>query len=372
MQHNKAMNFSLSACNELDAYALLTSQAYNLGNPAHWFSAFRGGLYRFYSRIYGVTYHYGHIFNWTLERKDSLATEFHTSSLLFNMDSAMECLVYSVNALGCAIEPALFQDVSDEKKLRKVAPWNVIESSNKVATGGHCKYFPSFTKYWKEKKSLIDNICEQHDVSKHRSTIFKGGRQRSDAPENFFHKMGNPRSSHAEYFFSPWENIHLRQSPKRTPSRLTTELNEGPVRLEELCENFVEFINTSCQKLLEDSGGSIKLQYTSLLKIKQVVFFPNILLYKNAECTEVEEGVWGLILGAETEGFIVESGTIVPVRRLHYFEKGKELIPQSNHSKVWSKLWYIDPISKEKLLAWENAAEYVGIHADDTIPNSGQ
>jgi hypothetical protein len=53
-----SVQFDLSPFEALDQLALLARQDYNLGGAGDWFGEFRGGLYGFYARMYGVQRHY--------------------------------------------------------------------------------------------------------------------------------------------------------------------------------------------------------------------------------------------------------------------------------------------------------------------------
>ncbi len=53
------LNFDRLGGKQLDDFALLARQDYNLGKRNDWFSHFRGGLYGHYSRLTGASIHYG-------------------------------------------------------------------------------------------------------------------------------------------------------------------------------------------------------------------------------------------------------------------------------------------------------------------------
>ena len=59
-----SVQFDLAPFEELDQLALLARQDYNLGVAGTWFGEFRGGLYGFYARLYGVQQHYFAVHAW--------------------------------------------------------------------------------------------------------------------------------------------------------------------------------------------------------------------------------------------------------------------------------------------------------------------
>jgi hypothetical protein len=139
------------------------------------------------------------------------------------MDSAIECLVFTLNALGYAANPDQFKNVTDKNELSQIAPWNIFGRArrNKVElVKGYNNYFPTFKKHWIENRDLIDKISEQHDVSKHRSTIFEGGTRRMDPPPGFFKKFGIEDDKGKQIPISPWAEL------PPTPAKATMEATE--------------------------------------------------------------------------------------------------------------------------------------------------
>jgi hypothetical protein len=72
---------------------------------------------------------------------------------------------------------------------------------------GYDIYFPFLKKYWCESLDLLKLIFEQHDVSKHRSTVYKGGKARDDLPSGFFEMLGIKDDKVKQTFFSPMAEI---------------------------------------------------------------------------------------------------------------------------------------------------------------------
>ena len=47
------------------------------------------------------------------------------------MDSAIECMVFALNALGYNANSTQFLDVTNEKKLKQISPYNILGKSLK-------------------------------------------------------------------------------------------------------------------------------------------------------------------------------------------------------------------------------------------------
>ena len=259
MSNDYALKFDLSPYGDLDDFALLANQSYNLGDKDDWFGQFRGGLYGLYNRILGVEIHYRGVHSWTSPLSPISGirgAEYHLSSILFNMDSAIECMVFALNALGYIANSTQFLDVSDEKKLRKIAPNNILGG----VVEGYDNYFPSLKNYWDENRDLIYKISEQHDVSKHRSMIFSGGSSRNDPPHGFFEKWGK------QALFTPMAEILLTSEPKTPWRKRQPQEYKDIDKLESVAEGFCTFINICGVKVLEDARSGIKLKHYELIK----------------------------------------------------------------------------------------------------------
>jgi hypothetical protein len=174
-----SLMFHLAPFESLDNLALLARQDYNLGGVGSWFSEFRGGLYGFYSRLYGVSVHYDEVHSWLPRVRLPRDTEHHLASIFFNMDSAFECLVFALNALGWAAVPSGFRDVSDGKALRSISPIDILGEATggraRLPLPGYTSVFPHLQALWQEHSTTIARIRDLHDVSKHRRTIFAAG-----------------------------------------------------------------------------------------------------------------------------------------------------------------------------------------------------
>lgn len=269
MSKDYLLKFDLSSYNALDGFALLADQHYNLGDKGDWFGQFRGGLYGLYARLLGVQIHYLRVHSWEFGIRSPSETEYHVSSILFNMDSAIECMVFALNALGYIADSSNFLNAANERDLSKVAPYNILGRPPTYATGfvrGYDDYFPLLKSCWRDNLDLIRTISEQHDVSKHRSTIYQGGRARNDPPPGFFEKLGIGDDKVKQSLFTPMEEIILSPEPK-TPWRQRKHRDyESTHKLEELAERFCTFINLSGTKALEDAKGKITLSYYEFIR----------------------------------------------------------------------------------------------------------
>lgn len=362
------LHFDLKDCEKLDQFALLACQEYNLGGKGDWFGCFRGGLYGFYSRIYGVHFHYYEVHAWRLSHRMLREPEYHLAQIFFNMDSAIECFTFAMNALGNAVAPSDFLNVTDERSLKRITPANILGTKTQAPQRGYARYFPTLQTYWQANEALLTTIVEQHDVSKHRSTIYVGGKYRTDMPPGFLEQLGIDAESAMRFEYSPMEEILLKPEPKVPRGKKTPVANyEDLETLESIGPRFCEFINQTSKEALADATRNIKLNHQTFLGRVAVVYQTNISLYEDPECEKKRNDVTGLILASETIGFGDGGLTrkrIVPTRRFSYYEKGNRVSEEddANLSNVWPATWYFDPDDGQKKLAWQSSAEFVGNH----------
>lgn len=245
--------FDVTSLEILDKLALLACQDYNLGNSKDWFGHFRGGLYGHYSRLTGADLHYYNLHEWTHELRPKFElTEYNLASFFFHADSAVECLVYALNALGNAIDASAFWDVSDPKALRKISPADIPNLP------GYQKYFPHVQKEWCTQKRLLETLEEQHSASKHRKSIYIGGQARADAPPGFFEALGLTDNGQ-KAIFSPHHEIILMHDPKSL-GRPVPHSRSGYETLEAFGPSFVSFMIAVSQFALKDAIGSVPLR----------------------------------------------------------------------------------------------------------------
>jgi hypothetical protein len=188
------------------------------------------------------------------------------------MDSFIECITFALNALGyCASSEAEFRDVTCEKGLKKISPCDILGRPNsnppQPYLSEYDKYFPGVRKYWESKKELINMVFEQHDVSKHRETIFVGGRCRTTPPLGFLETIGiDPNNSSQSSKFWPMEEIIIKRNPKTPRKDRTPQPVEGRVLLETLVPEFQEFVETTGALAFSDAKANIKLKVTEFTK----------------------------------------------------------------------------------------------------------
>ncbi len=254
-QNLHSLNLDVSPLKELDTFALLACQRYNHGNATDWFGSFRGGLHGFYARVYGVRTHDELLHTWLPRLRLPVDTEYHVTSLLFNMDSAIECFTFMLNALGNAVSPTAFRDVTAAKDLRNVAPKDIVENLVK----GYASVFPHLQAHWEASRDLIVSIMENHDVSKHRQSIYSGGMLRQDPPKGFYERLKMGEDSLQKTLLSPHEETLLRANPKAPLVGRKPTSSKDRVILESIVKRFCDFINQSCVLARDDAGNGIKL-----------------------------------------------------------------------------------------------------------------
>jgi hypothetical protein len=269
-----SVNFDSGPFESLDQLALLSCQDYNLGNAGDWFGEFRGGLFGFYSRIHGVKRHYAEVHEWLPRLRTPTETEYHLASIFFQMDSAIECLTFALNALGWASEPTGFRNVTDAVALKDVAPRDVFGDPTRPKPiapkqSGYAVIFPSLQALWHSQGRLIAQIRDLHDVSKHRKTIYVGGQGQLDAPAGFYESLGIPAESNNQdhstlrTLLSPAAEIILKPDPKIPSHARPTPSVRPSDLLEDLVPSFAVFVSNSGSAALADAQTNVPL------KIKQ-------------------------------------------------------------------------------------------------------
>lgn len=251
-------SFDTQALEDLDRFALLARQDYNLGNGGKWFHHFRGGQIAVLQRLYGVTRHYAEVHAWRPELTASTA-DYQLASVFFNMDSALECFVFALNALGWGAGGE-FRDVADGKALKKIGLRDVRESP----LPGYRAVFPSVLAVFEEHRDTITTVTELHDVSKHRQTILTGGRLRSDPPDRFFERIGIDPTDPQAVLVTPYTEIRF-QAEAKTPAVLRTPQAYDPsLSLEILTPAYVELIESSFRAAVADAKTNITLRFDEL------------------------------------------------------------------------------------------------------------
>ena len=259
-----SVQFDCQSFEALDQLALLARQDYNLGDAGDWFGEFRGGLYGFYARLYGVEQHYFQVHAWLPRVRIPTDIEYHLASILFQMDSALECLTFALNAIGWIVMPLGFRDVTDAKALKWITPLDIRGSAATTPPtqplAGYRAVFPTLQVAWQDEVQLIDRIRDLHDVSKHRQTIFVGGQGRLDPPDGFYEALGLAEDDPGSARFSPMAEIILKDDPK-LPSVLRTPkaVRRGEL-LENLVPSFAALIKTTGMAALGDAQINVPLK----------------------------------------------------------------------------------------------------------------
>lgn len=247
--------FRDSALTTLDNLVLELKNRKKLSADKDWFLEFRGGLHGFHARIYGISNHFEVMHSWLPKKRGITEHEYHTANLLFNMDSALECFVFMLNALGFAISPSHFHNVSNKDTLRKIKTTDITGLPTKVppeepGVEGYRMFFPTVQKIWLRQFELIRRVVDQHDVSKHRKAIFGNGKYQTHAPLGFWRELGFEEEPPNAVNFWPIEEILLHPSPKLPLSKRLQQLER--VTLESMTEEFVQLVNNSSAAAYKD------------------------------------------------------------------------------------------------------------------------
>lgn len=257
------LKFDDTSFKQLDKFALLCDQDYNYGNHGQWFNNFRGGLFGAYNRVNGISETYKRLHSWFPAPPYVHAVETHLANLFFNMDSCLECLVFALNALGYCAKPEEFHDITDSTDLRRIRPENIVGNSAstppQLPLTGYTKIFPSVVKHWQEHEWLMRIIFEQHDVSKHRKTIFVGGRVRSDVPPGYFKSLGLAEGDLRRSILRPMAEISLFPEPKLPISSMINPAREDMHVLEDIAPQFQMFVDATGVHALADAKANIPL-----------------------------------------------------------------------------------------------------------------
>lgn len=128
-------------------HSRIASQDDHLGDNSGWYKTFLNWLNGFHARIFGFVQHYEQLHDWFPFPRMGNEDEYHLSTAFFQMDSGIECLTYTLNALGSAITPALFHDITSKKGLARITPLDIIgelpgSKSGRVLLPGYQEIFP--------------------------------------------------------------------------------------------------------------------------------------------------------------------------------------------------------------------------------------
>ena len=155
----------------------------------------------------------------------------------------------------------MFRDVSDARALRRIGPIDILGGPSRnppvAPLAGYGAIFPKVQTLWQRERTLLERIMEQHDVSKHRETIFHGGKMRSDPPIGFYERLGIPDTPKFRAQFSPMAEIILGNEPRLPRADRTPQATEDFVYLETLSEEFVRFVKLTGEAALIDAQARI-------------------------------------------------------------------------------------------------------------------
>ena len=255
--------FDLSGFQVLDSLALQAQESWNYGNANNWFFSFRASLFPMYNRLRFAAQHYHDLHNWNAHPLGS-DYDYHVPIIFFCFDSAIECFVFGLNVVGFTIDAPAFIDTQSAPALRAVSPRNILDDPMTLPKGarkppaGWARYFPTLQSYWRNEKTLIQQIMDQHDVSKHRQMIAPGASVLPDreAPKGYREFMGIPPGAPFPFKLNPAIEVYLYPDPK---APITQQLPSGHMKLEDIAPKFVAFINRTGELAFEDAKKALKL-----------------------------------------------------------------------------------------------------------------
>jgi hypothetical protein len=155
-----------------------------------------------------------------------ITCESHAAVIFFGMDSAIECFVFTLNAIGCLKPPGYFCDITNARELRQIGPRNILggdPTDKHNPKPGYQKFFPRVVACWKTHQPLLSKIFEYHDASKHRSAVATGG-------------SGG--------------TVSLRDDPKQPGSAMSSTIHT----VESLAHEFQEFMDELLPIALEEAA----------------------------------------------------------------------------------------------------------------------
>jgi hypothetical protein len=214
-----------------------------IGNPQNWVLTFREGLRGMLARLVAVDREYLKLHQFQSQADNAgnpnewgLICESHAGVILFGMDSAIECFVFAMNAIGFLKTPTDFCDIGDAKTLWQIGPKNILgrdPTDKRNPKPGYLKVFPRVVACWQKHQTLLSAIFEYHDVSKHRSAVATGG------------NVGV---------------LHLRGDPKQPGSMMSSTV----YTLETLSHDFQKFIDELLPIALDETAQAFG--YTTMKK----------------------------------------------------------------------------------------------------------
>jgi hypothetical protein len=249
--------FDFDLLDELDRTARAAARPANYGDRVHWELQWASAFLAVRSRCFATERHYQELHAWVPRLGCIEEAETHVATILFSMDSAIECLAYGLNAVGNGIAPAGFRDCTSPKALRSVSPAIVIGGEGKKPAPGFADVFPSLQAHWIAERAFLSQLTDCHDVSKHRCCVGLAGRLRSDAPPGFFESLGLVSTSPERAHFMPRAEVLLDHDPKTPWNPKKSSKLEDCICLETLCLQFRTFMETSATLGAADLRGHL-------------------------------------------------------------------------------------------------------------------
>jgi hypothetical protein len=165
------------------------------------------------------------------------------------MDSAVECWVFALNAVGFGVGTPSFLDVSDHQALRRVCPENIIgKPASRIA--GYDALFPNLAQLWRSHEADIRMIMRNNDVAKHRHSNFWGGVRDDLAPE-LLQAFGVRKSAELPFPLQPMQQVLLPRQPRLPLKDLPGDLAQW-VELQEIKEQFDKLMSRTAEVALDD------------------------------------------------------------------------------------------------------------------------
>ncbi|MBU1413961.1 hypothetical protein KKC22_20800 [Myxococcota bacterium] len=234
----------------LRVIARIAANEKNLGNTGNWLFSCLRALEGVQQRMTSLEENRRLVYEW--HPQVSIAGhERHIAIMLFCMDSAFECLVFALNALGQAHTPQGFRSLSDEKALKNITPKDVIGLANSQIGSGWLSLFPRFQQHCQNHATLNTLIAENHDVTKHRHSGFDGGTIRQDPPPCFYENLGLPKNHPRRNSIVPMQEVLIPLHPKLPEDVKPKALSECTY-LEKVIDEFCEFINQGLLLVIKD------------------------------------------------------------------------------------------------------------------------
>ena len=207
----------------------------------------------------GAEHHYALMHAWLPQERSPKETEYHLAAFFFHIDSAIECLVFALNALGYTVKKSGFLNIGDTSSLKEIMPKNLLGNTQNEfkPLPGYTEFYPTTVALWASSRPLLDLVFEQHDISKHRHVIYQGGSTRTDAPPGFWDQVDTPEENRWHFF--PVHDVILGNDLRQPLEKRKQQKVDEFVYLEDIAEEFFTFISATGRTVLDDSKLNIPL-----------------------------------------------------------------------------------------------------------------